>query len=77
MPDDWPDLGASLSKATTWLWRRRGFGIAQDLAVGLHLVLYGNTPGDGVVDAVCRSCSRPVIERPGYDVKMLGFDGSS
>ncbi|MBC8274773.1 MAG: AmmeMemoRadiSam system radical SAM enzyme [Chloroflexi bacterium] len=43
---------------------------------GLRFVYLGNVPGHGAENTVCYSCDEVVIQRFGYDVHVVGVDGS-
>jgi pyruvate formate lyase activating enzyme len=43
---------------------------------GLRFVYLGNVPGHGAENTVCYSCNKIVIERFGYDVRVIGVSGS-
>lgn len=43
---------------------------------GLHFVYVGNVHGHHSENTVCYSCRRVVVQRMGYQVRMLGVEGS-
>ena len=43
---------------------------------GLKFVYCGNIPGHNSENTVCHNCGNLVVERFGYDTKVLGLDGS-
>ena len=43
---------------------------------GLHFVYLGNVPGHSTENTVCYSCGKVVIQRFGYDVHVVGVNGS-
>ncbi len=43
---------------------------------GLRFVYIGNAPGQGSEDTVCYYCGRLVVERVGYNINIIGLDGS-
>lgn len=43
---------------------------------GLRFVYLGNVPGHHAENTTCYSCGKTVIERIGYQIKIMGLDGS-
>jgi pyruvate formate lyase activating enzyme len=43
---------------------------------GLRFIYVGNIPGHKGENTVCYSCNRLVVERVGYQTKIIGLDGS-
>lgn len=43
---------------------------------GLHFVYAGNIPGHPSENTTCYSCGKLVVRRAGYQVKLVGLDGS-
>lgn len=43
---------------------------------GLRFVYVGNTPGHQSESTVCYSCGRTVVERTGYQTRVVGLNGS-
>lgn len=43
---------------------------------GLRFVYLGNVPGHSSENTTCYSCGRLVVQRVGYQTKVLGLDGS-
>ena len=44
--------------------------------VGLHFVYVGNVPGHAGENTICYSCGKLVVNRVGYDTRVVGLDGS-
>lgn len=44
---------------------------------GLRFVYTGNVPGHAGENTVCYSCGKLVVERIGYDIRVVGLKGSS
>jgi pyruvate formate lyase activating enzyme len=45
--------------------------------VGLKFIYAGNVPGHKSENTICYSCSRLVVQRLGYQTKVVGLNGSS
>ena len=43
---------------------------------GLKFVYTGNVPGHGIENTFCYSCGRTVVERAGYQTRVIGLKGS-
>jgi len=43
---------------------------------GLKFVYLGNVPGHPSESAICYSCGKPVVERIGYQTRVVGLEGS-
>ena len=43
---------------------------------GLRFVYVGNIPGHTGENTVCYSCGKTVVERIGYETRVLGLEGS-
>jgi pyruvate formate lyase activating enzyme len=43
---------------------------------GLRFVYLGNVPGHGSENTTCYCCGKLVIERYGYNTKVIGLNGS-
>jgi len=52
----------------------RAFGIGQ--RAGLKFVYAGNVPGHKSENTVCYSCGKLVVERFGYQTRVVGLEGS-
>lgn len=61
-------------QATPVATLERAYSIGKE--VGLHFVYLGNVPGHSSEHTTCYSCGKTVIERWGYEAKVVGADGS-
>ena len=52
----------------------RAYDIGKE--VGLKFIYAGNVPGHQSENTTCYSCGNLVVQRFGYQTKMLGLDGS-
>ncbi len=43
---------------------------------GLRFIYAGNVPGHQSENTICYSCGKPIVERFGYQTKVVGLDGS-